>query len=195
MKEASSDPPAASVLFSAQFLSSEECSDLSQEMRRAPSAPATAGRGGAYAVRPGIRHTNRVQVGRDWLQIIEGRLDEWKPRLTAHFGVELTGRQEPQFLAYSVGHFFGPHLDCAITASDPAFLVNRRVSVVILVNPGEYEGGILTLHGLGVPGSKLGIPGRPGRLVAFSSRLLHEVKAVTRGDRYSIACWYEGPDA
>ena len=193
MKEAMPVPPTLTTLFSSQFLTPGECSALGAEMREAPSAPATAGRGGAYAVRPEIRRTNRVQVGGEWLRLIEGRLDEWMPRLSARFAVELTVRQEPQFLAYSVGHFFAPHLDCAVNPSDPGFLLNRRVSVVILVNPGDYEGGILTLHGLPAAGSTLGIPGKPGRLIAFPSWLLHEVKAITRGDRYSIACWYEGP--
>jgi SM-20-related protein len=178
-------------LYSAPFLTEDERRALCEEMRGAERFPATAHKGGAYSVQPDVRRTSRVRVGDAWVEFVSNRLIEWRPRLVDHFGVPLGDCQEPQFLAYSVGDFFRPHRDRGTGPLDPEPARNRRLSVVILLNPGEYEGGALTLHEMSVPGSRLEIPGRPGRLIAFNSLVLHEVKPVIAGERYSIASWYE----
>lgn len=59
---------------------------------------------------------------------------------------------------------------------------------------GSYGGGNLVLDGLlDDPRLKtIGFPlnGEEGLLIAFRSETYHEVIAVTRGERYSIAAWY-----
>lgn len=180
-----------SRLYSAPFLSEDERLALCEEMQEAERFPATAHKGGAYSVQPDVRRTSRVRVGAARAELVRSRLIDWRPRLVAHFEVPLGECQEPQFLAYSVGDFFRPHRDRGTSPLDPEPARNRRLSVVILLNSGEYEGGALTLHEMSVPGSRLEIPGRPGRLIAFHSLVLHEVKPVISGERYSIASWYE----
>ncbi|MEQ1843335.1 MAG: 2OG-Fe(II) oxygenase, partial [Verrucomicrobiales bacterium] len=75
------------------------------------------------------------------------RLVGLRARLALHFEEDLVKVQTPQFLAYSVGDFFVPHQDDNAEPDAPEFLRNRRVSAVILLNPGDYEGGLLTLLG------------------------------------------------
>lgn len=187
-------PARPTLLFAGQFLSPGEAGDLVRALRGSPNEAATVGRGGDYAVRADIRKTRRIAVDQSWASLVAGRLDDWKDRLASHFGERLTVRQEPQFLGYSPGDFFRPHQDCGALASDPPFLVKRRVSVVVLLNPGDYDGGLLTLHSVPTPGSRLPLPGKAGRLIGFPSWLLHEVTPVSRGERFSIACWYESED-
>jgi predicted 2-oxoglutarate/Fe(II)-dependent dioxygenase YbiX len=104
-------------------------------------------------------------------------------------------------LIYGPGDHFGPHCDSDGDCSKPAYVRERRISVVIFLNGGTrspphetYEGGALVLYGLvgGPAGRAYGIPlaGEPGLLIAFRSDLLHEVTPVTRGQRYTIVSWY-----
>jgi SM-20-related protein len=188
------EPVRPALLFSGQFLSTVEAAELVQALRASPDEAATAGRGGDYAVRADVRRTRRIKLDSRSARVVADRLDAWRERLTDHFGERLTARQEAQFLGYSPGDFFKPHQDCGAVATDPPFLLKRRVSVVILLNPGEYEGGLLTLHNVPAPGSRLPLPGRAGQLIGFPSWLIHEVTPVARGERYSIASWYESED-
>ncbi len=188
------EPGRPTLLFSGQFLSVEEAADLVRALQTSANEPATVGRGGDYAVRADVRRTRRITVEQAWASVVAGRLDEWKERLASHFGERLTVRQEPQFLGYSAGDFFQPHQDCGALATDPPFLLKRRVSVVVLLNPGDYDGGLLTLHNVPTPGSRLALPGKAGRLIGFPSWLVHEVTPLSRGERFSIACWYESED-
>lgn len=181
-----------SQLYTAEFLSGGERLALCAEMRTAERFPATVGLNREYVVKPEVRNTSRVRVAPVWKDLVLNRLAEWKPRLASHFGRDLENCREPQFLAYSTGDFFLPHRDYAPGPNSTEHGRRARLSTVVFLNPGDYEGGILTLYEMGVAGSKLEIKGRPGRLVAFHPLVLHEVTRVTRGERYSIACWYEG---
>lgn len=188
------DSARPALLFSGQFLTPNEADSLVQALQASPREAATVGRSGEYSVRSNVRRTQRIRLEGPWAEAVMDRLDEWKERLSAHFGEGLTTRQEPQFLGYSAGDFFLPHQDCGALATDPPFLLKRRVSVVVLLNPHEYEGGLLTLHNVPGPGTRLPLPGKAGRLIGFPSWLVHEVTPVSRGERYSIACWYESED-
>lgn len=187
-----SEPVNLSLLYTAPFLSRAEQAALGSEMREAERFPATVGINREYVVKPEVRTTSRVRVASVWTDLVLNRLAEWKPRLASHFGLELENCREPQFLAYSTGDFFLPHRDFGTGPKATEHGKRARLSTVVFINPGEYEGGVLTLYEMGVAGSRLEIKGRPGRLVAFHPLVLHEVTRVTRGERYSIACWYEG---
>ena len=180
------------VLFSGQFFGPDECARLCEEMRTAPRYPATVYKKSDYAVRPEVRNTSRVRVAPSWADLVQRRLGELKPRLEGHFGRPFGGSDERQFLAYSEGQFFRPHRDIG-DAVENQVAMQRNLSVVVLLNPGEYEGGRLVLHDMGVPGSRMEIKGRPGGFVAFHPVVLHEVTPVARGERYSIAAWFERP--
>lgn len=187
-----SDSMNLGLLYAAEFVGPSELTRLRDDLRNADRYPAVSYKGSNEGVRDDFRRTSRLRIAPDRVERVQRRLTEWTPRLESHFGVTLGPCQEPQFLAYSAGDFFRPHRDCGTGPTDPEPSRNRKVSVVILLNPGDYEGGVLTLHEIGTHGSKLEIRGRPGGLIAFHSLVLHEVTPVVSGERYSIAAWYEG---
>jgi len=68
--------------------------------------------------------------------------------------------------------------------------VVRKLSITIqLSNPLDYEGGELDLHLDSIPTT---MKKDQGRLVMFPSYILHEVKPVTKGTRYSLVAWVSG---
>ena len=71
---------------------------------------------------------------------------------------------------------------------------HRKLSMVIqLSDPKDYEGGILEIHAnehYPPPPDELK---RRGTIVVFPSFLRHRVIPVTKGVRYSLVAWIEGP--
>lgn len=68
----------------------------------------------------------------------------------------------------------------------------RKLSLSIqLSDPNSYEGGDLVLHNEDTPTI---IPKEQGKLIAFPSYVMHEVKPVTKGERYSLVAWITGPN-
>ena len=107
--------------------------------------------------------------------------------------------QGPDFLIYSSGGFYRPHLDGS--EGSPDLIRKRRVSVVVFLNaqshepaPDTFGGGGLTFYGLldGPEWSKCAftLDPAPGMLVAFRSDLLHEAQPVSFGKRYVIVTWF-----
>lgn len=71
----------------------------------------------------------------------------------------------------------------------------RKLSCTILVND-DYEGGELIFNGVGKNHDGTDIihyPKTAGTIIFFPSYLMHAVKPVTKGTRYSIVTWIHGP--
>jgi PKHD-type hydroxylase len=67
----------------------------------------------------------------------------------------------------------------------------RKLSLTIqLSDPNSYKGGDFVLYEADQP---ILIPKEQGKLIAFPSYTLHEVKPVTKGERYSLVAWITGP--
>ena len=83
---------------------------------------------------------------------------------------------------YSIAEEYGYNLGPSIS--------NRKLSCVIqLSDPNDYEGGDLQLNnGSGV----VTIEKKKGRVVFFSSFVLHRVTPVTNGTRISLVTWLSG---
>jgi SM-20-related protein len=102
---------------------------------------------------------------------------------------------------YQPGGFYGLHSDSNRCEGSPEELHRRAVSVVVFLSgesaepAGEcHSGGALTLYGL-MPEPAFAecgfeIAAEPGLLVAFRSNVLHEVKPVLAGERFTIVSWY-----
>lgn len=110
------------------------------------------------------------------------------------FGFDVTEFHEVQFTEYNadnVGHYTWHH-DTVWTSNK---LFRRKLSMVIqLSDPSDYEGGQLELaedecHE--VPNAAE-IKQR-GTVIVFPSFLRHRVTPVTKGRRYSLVSWMEGP--
>ena len=102
------------------------------------------------------------------------------------FNFDLFGIAEGfQFTRYDAptGHY-GMHIDKVINGTI------RKLSLTIqLSSPNDYEGGELALH-TSIEADLM--PKDLGKIVVFPSYVLHEVRPVTKGTRYSLVAWVTG---
>ena len=101
------------------------------------------------------------------------------------FNFDLFGLAEGfQFTKYDAptGHY-GMHIDKILNGAV------RKLSLTIqLSSPEDYEGGELILN---VEQETI-MPKELGKMIVFPSYILHEVKPVTKGTRYSLVAWVTG---
>lgn len=106
------------------------------------------------------------------------------------FGFNLNLLRDIQFTEYlgsEEGHYDW-HEDLNWTDSSPN---HRKLSVVVqLTEPEEYEEGDLELK---FDPPETAALRRRGTIIVFPSFCPHRVTTVTKGTRYSLVAWYEGP--
>ncbi|HEX7296463.1 MAG TPA: 2OG-Fe(II) oxygenase [Pyrinomonadaceae bacterium] len=192
-------PSAYDLLIEPNFLSESICQNIIGEANNDASVRATVyGRTDSGSVDERVRKTSRLSVSREMVQLVINRLLEYKPSVEQHFQVPLRDCEEPQFLRYDVGDFFVAHQDGNTGLIRLASDADRRISIVIFLNPQNdepsaqgYSGGSLKFSDYRKAAvDAFSMPVETGLLVAFRSELTHEVTPVTRGIRYSIASWY-----
>ncbi|HEX2189427.1 MAG TPA: 2OG-Fe(II) oxygenase [Longimicrobiaceae bacterium] len=185
------------------FLDPATLREVTEELRLAGGAPATVlSEKPEGAVQARVRKTTRVAVPPRTRERVSERLMERRAQIEAHFGVELGGCEEPQFLRYEEGDFFVPHQDgnTPLIHDQSRF---RRISVVVFLStpsdapaPGTYGGGALVFHGSRAePDLRVPVAPAPGTLVAFRAETTHEVTPVTHGERYTVVSWFREPGA
>jgi len=110
------------------------------------------------------------------------------------FGFDLKLFHEVQFTEYHATQSgkYDWHHDTKWVSSQP---YRRKLSMAIqLSDPNDYEGGVFEFHPEDVnqlpPPEEL-LP--QGTVIIFPSFLRHRVTPVTKGTRYSLVTWYEGP--
>lgn len=88
------------------------------------------------------------------------------------------------FSRTSTGMYYGSHVDAVHT------LVGRRdYSFTLFLNdPTEYEGGELIVN---IPPERKSIKLEAGTIFIYPTKYLHEVKAVTKGERTVCVGWIE----
>jgi predicted 2-oxoglutarate/Fe(II)-dependent dioxygenase YbiX len=145
------------------------------------------------------RRANKIKPSGSVRRLLEERLDALRPQLERAFGIPLGGFQAPQLLAYGPGDFHEAHVDTRPDAAED--VAQRKISAIIGLNDrsekprkGSYGGGSLVLQGL-VPGlgddrRGFAAPLSAGSILAFKSNVVHEVKPVTHGERYTIVTWF-----
>ena len=92
-------------------------------------------------------------------------------------GLQFTRYTEPS-------GFYGSHMDKGQGAR-----VRKLSMSVQLSDESEYEGGELVFH---LEREPLILPRDQGKMIVFPSYVLHEVKPVTKGTRYSLVAWFSG---
>src|SRR5271155_3151463 len=110
------------------------------------------------------------------------------------FGVDLSFLPALQFTEYLADEsgYYDWHIDTFLYADPVPKATHRKLSLIMqLSNPHDYDGGDIELKAYPPP-DKLEIR-RRGMMLIFPSLLYHRVMPVTRGKRYSIVAWYEGP--
>ena len=118
----------------------------------------------------------------------------WKTAIQANndfFNIHITKLDFVQFAEYDASYEgeYKEHHDVFWNNQDPYY--HRKLSCVIqLSDPNTYEGGDLEL----TESTALDKECRnQGTIVYFPSMMRHRANRVTKGVRYSIAAWFEGP--
>jgi SM-20-related protein len=183
------------------FLDAETCARLRAEAAAAEKFPGAVGvEGDEYRIDRVSRRTGVADVPDAAQAVVAERLSGVIPDIARHFGIEVGGRQDLQFLVYEKGDFFEAHRDRNDSVGAAAFSKRRRVSVVTFLNgeskeprEGTYGGGSLTFYDVlgGERGKQVGLPllGEEGLLVAFDSSTTHSVTPITHGRRYTVVTW------
>jgi PKHD-type hydroxylase len=102
------------------------------------------------------------------------------------FQFDLFGLAEGiQFTRYDApSGFYGMHIDKMVNNKV------RKLSVTIQLSPPDtYDGGELALQFEAEPTI---MPKELGKMIVFPSYVLHEVRPVTKGTRYSLVAWVAG---
>lgn len=170
-----------------RLLSDEEMNSLIATARESGLAPGTTSGGGND---PRIRRSQvlwlRRANGNEWLyERIWQVTQQMNERL---FGFDITdfngAIQLARYAADDEG-FYNWHMDNGEKNS------GRKISISVQLSHSEdYEGGDLELwyKMRGIPASR-----DRGAIVAFPSFVMHRVKPVTRGERFSLVAWIAGP--
>lgn len=107
-----------------------------------------------------------------------------------YFGFDLTGMEQGlQFTRYAApGEHYDWHIDRGMN------LGTRKLSLTLqLSDPDDYEGGDLKLWFGGGEDEIITASRDRGVITMFPSWVMHRVKPVTEGVRYSLVCWVSGP--
>ena len=185
------------------FLDARTCARLRAEVGAAPASAATVRTDDrTYDVDRSTRSAAWANPAPAAVELVEERLAAVMPDVARHYGLALTGLQPLQFLVYRQGDFFQRHRDRGEGDDTPEFSRARRVAAVIFLN-GEgdpsvsagYRGGALTLDGLfeQPKAERLAFPleAEEGLLVTFPADVMHEVRPVEAGERYTVVTWFE----
>jgi SM-20-related protein len=184
------------------FLDQETCARLRSQMDDAPTAEAMVAKPDVAAMLD--EHTRRsccAIVGEDAQALVSKRLVEVAPRVTEYFGESVAVAEAPNFLVYRKGDFFGAHRDVSDKPDMPEYIRRRRFGLIVFLNHqtprpevGSFCGGALTFYRLhtrnGGEEVRVGVRAEPGLLIAFRSHVVHEVRPILHGKRYSIVSFY-----
>ena len=138
-----------------------------------------------------IRDTQVVDFGELYPKIEDLFKNIVKYIINPYYNVEVRDSEIPQFLKYSVGGHYKPHIDGRSLWVAPngdkiwRKSTDRDLSIVLFLND-DFEGGEFLF-----PNFHIQIKPEPGLLVCFPSdhNYIHGVAPVKSGTRYSIVSW------
>ena len=197
-----SDQHNAWLYLARDFLDLRTCADLMNEADHAPTTQAPVYlEGSTDYVHETVRRTTSFHPADDWFCSIHSRMMQQKSFLEEHFGQRLTDCERPQFLHYREGDFFVRHQDGNTEQMEFDHLQVRRISIVVFLNGysdepelDTFAGGQLNFydkdHESRTEPLIFSLKGEPGLLVGFKADMLHEVKPVVRGERFTIISWF-----
>jgi len=119
----------------------------------------------------------------------------WKMLISVNkewFGFNVNSLPDIQFTEYDESDqgFYDTHQDVSWVTNNNT---HRKVSIVVqLSDPEEYEGGNFEFAQTGsVP--PVDDIRKQGTFIAFPAFIRHRATPVTKGKRYSLVAWFEGP--
>ena len=179
-----------------RWFSKDDCDRIVASCVALPAAQGHIGYGGLAKLNDSWRKSTIRWVRKtnpDFSSLFANLESLFNDANSAAFGFSLNTFREIQFTEYheSVQGKYDWHEDISWTGSSQ---LHRKLSLVVqLSDPADYEGGKLELDEsqcMESPGPELI---RRGSVIVFPSFLKHRVTPVTRGIRYSLVSWHEGP--
>lgn len=177
------------------IFTTQECEHIISEGLKIPSKQATLGVEGSLT-----DNTHRSSIVRFFepgnltYEFIHDRL--WKYAIPANrewFGFNLNRLPYIQMAEYdeSYGGHYKRHIDTFWMNNDPDY--HRKLTCVVqLSDPTVYDGGDLELFNIQQYPNKDEIRNQ-GTGFFFPGFIEHQANPVTKGKRYSLAAWFEGP--
>lgn len=165
------------------------------EVARLRTALATAhwqdGRGSAGSLASHVKYNQQVDerspLARSLANELLAKLGHHAQFVSAAMPLRI---QPPRFNRYRGGEAYGAHVDGAIMPLTGTDRVMRSdlSATLFLTEPGEYEGGELTIEvDFGAQEVKL----EAGDMVLYPSSSLHHVRPVTKGERIAAFFWVQ----
>lgn len=176
------------------YFTPEICNKILEDALKLPEQNATLGVEGKdeneQFRRSKIRFIQKSDPTFTWL------FDEmWKMAIWANndwFGFHISKMDYIQLAEYDESNQgeYKKHHDIFWMNNDTEY--HRKLSAVIqLSDPNDYEGGELEFFDLSEYPNATEIK-QQGSVVFFPSFLYHQANPVTKGKRYSLACWFDG---
>lgn len=96
---------------------------------------------------------------------------------------------DPLFNLYGEGMAYGKHTDAAMMSASGWPMRTDYSMTIFLSSPSEYEGGelVFSSEGQAPMAAKL----TAGSAVVYPSNTLHEVRPITRGQRFAAVMWMQ----
>jgi PKHD-type hydroxylase len=178
-----------------EYFTPEVCSHILDLGLKLPSKQATMGVDGSVSMSEYRRSKIRFIQQSDtnftflfdamWKMAIQAN-DEW-------FKFNISRISYIQLAEYDASYQgeYKKHHDVFWMNGDPDY--HRKITAIVqLTDPSTYVGGNLELFGLTeYPNSEE--VRKQGTAFFFPSFLEHQATMVTKGTRYSLACWFDGP--
>lgn len=178
------------------YLDKSTCEKIIKEAQVVPPQDALVGTGTGEQIDTSVRKSLvRFLNAGDWRFNYIFDLF-WKTVISANkdfYDVHISKLDFIQFTEYSDQYKgeYKEHHDVFWMNGDPVY--HRKLSAVIqLSDPSTYEGGdfILTEAVSPPPNNEVR---EQGTILYFPSMMRHKVTPVTRGKRYSLVAWFDGP--
>jgi len=178
------------------YFTKQECEKIINDALKLPSQDAVVGVNGISTALDTSIRKSKVRFISDKDPNFTWLFDKiWKTGIEANrdfFDVQISKLEFIQFAEYDSKYEgeYKEHHDVFWLNNDPYY--HRKLSgVVQLSDPNQYEGGALeiteTIHPIDKDIKE------QGSVIYFPSMLRHKANKVTKGVRYSLAVWFEGP--
>ena len=144
-----------------------------------------------------IRNSQTAWLNNYWIYK-EIRPFIWASNKQARWNLDYDTVQDFQFTKYdgSSKQHYTRHADDA--PKNPGDKYRKLSTTVMLSDPKDFEGGDLEFYNYSPPGRKNKILKtnkikQKGTIISFPSFVIHRVLPVTKGIRYSLVIWHQGP--
>lgn len=176
------------------YLSKQQCEKIVNDSLTLPS------QNGVVGLNEGMTDTSMRRSKVTFLSSSDTKFDYlfdilWKTAISANkdfFDIHISKLDYVQFTQYNDDDRgeYKEHHDVFWLNNDPFY--HRKLSCIIqLSDPLTYEGGDFTITEASTPLDKE--TKMQGTIVYFPSFLRHKVAPVTKGTRYSLVAWFDGP--